>query len=103
MGIKSNLKIISKNHAADSEKAFLTNSISKPFGRATASPTAWELKFSCTFTEIYNKDYGLSEINKHFQMKHENFFSKTDENGAKLDLAGWSVISRRAVLGVSGT
>ena len=32
-----------KNHAADSEIEFLTKSISKPNGRATAMPTAWEL------------------------------------------------------------
>ena len=38
-----NLRIITKNHAADPEKGFLTKSISKPFGRATATPTAWEL------------------------------------------------------------
>ena len=35
--------IIKKNHAADPEKGFLTKSISKPNGRATAMLTAWEL------------------------------------------------------------
>ena len=39
-----NLRIIMKNHAADTEIEFLTKSISKPNGRATAMPTAWELK-----------------------------------------------------------
>ena len=38
-----NLRIITKNHAADPEIGFLTKSISKPSGRATAMPTAWEL------------------------------------------------------------
>ena len=39
-----NLRIITKNHAADPEIGFLTKSIPKPYGRATAMPTAWELK-----------------------------------------------------------
>ena len=39
-----NLRIITKNHAADPEKRFLTKSISKPNGCATAMPTAWELR-----------------------------------------------------------
>ena len=38
-----NLKIITKNHAADKEIGFLTKSISKLFGRGTAMPPAWEL------------------------------------------------------------
>ena len=43
MAVKMNLRIITKNHAADPEIGFLTKSISKPNGRATAMPTAWEL------------------------------------------------------------
>ena len=39
-----NSRIITKNHAADSEAKFLTKSISKPYGRATAMPTASELR-----------------------------------------------------------
>ena len=42
MGVKMNLSIITKNHAADREE-FLTKSISKPFGCGTAMPPAWEL------------------------------------------------------------
>ena len=38
-----NLRIITKSHAADPEIGFLTKSISKPNGCATAMPTAWEL------------------------------------------------------------
>ena len=38
-----NFRIVTKNHAADPEIEFLTKSISKPYGRATAKPTAWEL------------------------------------------------------------
>ena len=38
-----NLRIIAKNHAADPEVGFLTKSISKPNGCATAMPTAWKL------------------------------------------------------------
>ena len=43
MDLKMNLSILTKNHAADPEIGFLTKSISKPYGRATAIPTAWEL------------------------------------------------------------
>ena len=38
-----NLRIITKTQAADPEIGFLTKSISKLNGRATAMPTAWEL------------------------------------------------------------
>ena len=43
MIVKMNLRIITKNHAADPEKEFFKKLISKPFGRATTMPTAWEL------------------------------------------------------------
>ena len=43
MGVKMNLKIITKNHEGDPEIGFLTKSISKPYGRATAMPPALEL------------------------------------------------------------
>ena len=38
-----NLRIITKNHEVDLEIGFLKKSISKPYGRATAMTTAWEL------------------------------------------------------------
>ena len=44
MSVKINLRIITKNHAADSEKGFLAKSTSKPDGCATAMPTTSELK-----------------------------------------------------------
>ena len=46
MAVKMNLRLnlITKNHAADPEIEFLTKSISKLDGCATAMPTAWELK-----------------------------------------------------------
>ena len=43
MGVKMNLRIITKNHAADPETGFLAKSIQKSNGYATAMPTAWEL------------------------------------------------------------
>ena len=43
MSVKINLRIITKNHAADPEIGLLTKSISKPFGCATAMPSAWKL------------------------------------------------------------
>ena len=49
MGEKMNLRIITKNHAADPEIGFLTKSISKPNGRATVMPTALDLKTKNSF------------------------------------------------------
>ena len=46
MGVKMNLRIKRKNHEADPEKEFLTKSISKPLGRATDMPTAWEFMWA---------------------------------------------------------
>ena len=40
MGAKMTLRTIIENHVADSEIEFLTKSISKLYGRATARPTA---------------------------------------------------------------
>ena len=38
--LKNNFCIITKNHAAHLEKGFLTKSLPKPYGRATAMPPA---------------------------------------------------------------
>ena len=43
MGLKMNLRIITKSHEPDPKIGFLTKSISKPYSRATAMPPAWEL------------------------------------------------------------
>ena len=53
-----NSKIITKNHAADSEIGFLTKSISKPFGRATAMPTTWELIKPFPFLSFWLRVHG---------------------------------------------
>ena len=57
MGVKMNLRITTKNHADDPEIGFLTKSISRPYGRAMAMPTAWELthviSVELTSSEIY--------------------------------------------------
>ena len=45
MAVKTNLRIITKNHTADPEIGFFTRSISKPNGYASAMPTALELTF----------------------------------------------------------
>ena len=37
-----NFEIIKKNHAADLEIQFSTESVSKPYGRAMVMPTAWD-------------------------------------------------------------
>ena len=50
MGVKMNLRIIMKNHAAGPEIGFLRKSNSKPYGHRRAMPTAWELtKFVILF------------------------------------------------------
>ena len=46
IAVKMNLRIITKNHAADPEIGFLTKSFSKPHGCATTMPTAWKLRAS---------------------------------------------------------
>ena len=43
MGVKINLRIITKNHEADPEIGFLTKPISKRYGRVTAIPPASKL------------------------------------------------------------
>ena len=40
MGVKMNIRIITKNHSADPEKGFRTKLILKPDGRAMAMPQA---------------------------------------------------------------
>ena len=43
IAVKMNLRIITKNRAADPEIRFLAKSIITSNGCATAMPTAWEL------------------------------------------------------------
>ena len=44
MGVKMNFSMITKYRGADPELRFLTKSILKPYGYATAMPPAWELR-----------------------------------------------------------
>ena len=62
-----NLRIITKNHAADLEIGFLAKSISKSNGCATAMPTAWELTF-------YRKKNELTSICNYFPIRIELTF-----------------------------
>ena len=55
MGVMMNLRIISKNHEADPEIAFLKKPISKPYSRATAMPPAYD--FNLNEKNIYKKAY----------------------------------------------
>ena len=48
MNVKMNLRIITKNHAADREKGFLTKSVLKTYGREAAMPTSWDLSSFCS-------------------------------------------------------
>ena len=43
MGVKMNLRIITKKHAAEPEIGFPAKSISKPYGRAAVMPPSWDL------------------------------------------------------------
>ena len=71
-----NFRIIMKNRAGDLEIGFLTKSILKSYGRATAIPTAWELSFS-----------GVpKKISYHFKVfcildKSDLFLNSDAENG----------------------
>ena len=63
MGVKMTLRIITKNHDVDTEKGFRKKSISKPYGRATAMPPAWELirfisliSLSCDLRSVWAQD-----------------------------------------------
>ena len=67
MGVKVNFRIITKNNAAGPEKGFLTKSISKPYGCATAMPPAWESRKGMLLAliriferSLSRKFYGLS-------------------------------------------
>ena len=57
VAVKMNLRIITKNYAADPDIGLLTKSISKPYGRATAIPIVWELakrRFKSEKSEFLN-------------------------------------------------
>ena len=64
MDVKMNLRIVTKNHAADPEIVFLTKSISKPNGHATAMPTAWKLKKFCLQASLWDQLSNTSKISK---------------------------------------
>ena len=54
-----------KNHAADPEIGFLTKSISKPYVRAMAMPTAWDLRqfgSQNSVTSIKDQEFSQREI-----------------------------------------
>ena len=66
MGVKINLRIITKNNAADSEKGFLIKSISKPYGRATAMQQACELN---SYNSFFPREGSLCRlISRNFQI-----------------------------------
>ena len=54
MAVKMNLRIITKNQAADPEIGFLAKSISKYNGCTIAMPIAWELRF---FIENFERSF----------------------------------------------
>ena len=59
MAVKMNLRVITKRFAADPEIGFLTKSISKANGYATAMPPAWELS-------IYTSLISVNEVLKYW-------------------------------------
>ena len=60
------LRIITKNQAADQEKGFLTKSGSEPYGRETAMPTACVLtycsKLKIKFLTLYQLNFIETEM-----------------------------------------
>ena len=52
-GCKNEYKDITKNRTADSEIGFLTKSISKAYGRATAMPPARELIEKMDYSRLF--------------------------------------------------
>ena len=70
MGLKMNLRIIMKNRAGDPVVGFLTKPILKPYCRAAAMPTAWELKTDQRSTKVESTKmrnlafFILSQINE---------------------------------------
>ena len=52
-----NLRVSTKNNAADPEKGFLIKSILKLCGRTRAMPTAWELRGKQVILDIRWKIY----------------------------------------------
>ena len=60
MAVKMNLRIITKRFAADPEIGFLTKSISKANGYATAMPPAWELIIRDRFGIAFFGEYSLT-------------------------------------------
>ena len=49
MGLKMNLRKITRNHEADPEIEFLTKSIRKPYERVTERPSASELEINLLY------------------------------------------------------
>ena len=64
-----NLRIITKNHAADPEIGFITKSISKPYGRALAIPTAWEISKSDVVFKVRSKILNFDSDSKDIAFK----------------------------------
>ena len=58
MALKMNLRIITKNHAADPEIGVLTAKIFQAYGRTAASPTAWELNKQLILRSSINLRFG---------------------------------------------
>ena len=91
MNVKMKLRIITKNHAADPEIEFVTKSISKPFCRATAIPTAWELimiietkifRFTVTSKTLSSQHSNVLQQRIHLLKKR--FFEKLAKSVSKL-------------------
>ena len=67
-GSKNEFEDKTKNHAADPEIGFLTKSISKANGYATAMPPAWELRIAplgrqfCNILKILQRNCRMYKI-----------------------------------------
>ena len=73
---KRNQRVITKIHAADPEKGFLTKSISKPYGRATDMPPAWQLIVTANFSQMFK----MQKIN---EKNHSNRFQSPQNSRSR--------------------
>ena len=73
MGVKMNLRMITKNPAVDPEIGFLKISILKQYGRAKAMPTAWELRSTGRFPTTYKNGDKFSEKSYYMSLHNMSF------------------------------
>ena len=77
MGVKMNLRVKTKSHATYPEIVFLTKSISKRYGRATAMPRALELISSKIFKLLFQSIWFLCTLKIQVYFSITNVFLRS--------------------------